>query len=283
MIDQASQLRRLVLNGGRFAADDPVSPRLLVVSGGRVGLGSTTLAVNLAAALAAHGSRTVLIDADLYQADVAAYCGVAETTTIADVLMGRRSIHEVLQLGPGGIQVVAGTRTAEARNATSERSLTRMLRQIHSLGRHADLVLIDTGNGPSEPTARLWQAADEVLLVTTPDAVAVMDTYATIKTLLTRSAVRRPLKLIVNQADGPEAAADVHRRINQSCQRFLGISLPLAGWIPTDFAAAAALRQRQPAVLSEPRSPLAAAVDRLAEQHAEAAHAARPRQHRRAA
>ena len=266
MIDQASQLRRLVLKSGRsLAGDDAVPPRTLVISGGKLGLGATTLAVNLAVSLAAHGSRIVLIDADLYRADVAAHCGLAESATIADVLLGRRGIHEVLQRGPGGIQVVAGMRTAEARNACSDRALARMQRQIQSLGRHADLVLIDTGNGPNEPTIRLWQAASDVLLVTTPDAVAVMDTYATVKTLLGRSAIGCPVRLVVNRADSEEMAADVHRRIDHSCQRFLGLSLPLAGWLPGEPMALAALRKGQPIVLSRPDCLLTLSIERLAE------------------
>ncbi|MCI0358254.1 MAG: P-loop NTPase [Planctomycetaceae bacterium] len=266
MPDQASQLRRLVLRSGRPpAGDDAQPPRTLVVSGGKVGLGSTTLAVNLAVALASHGARTVLIDADLYRADVAAHCGLGESVTIADVLLARRDIHEALQRGPGGLQVIAGTRTSQARNACSDRALQRLLKQIQSLGKHADFVLIDTGNGPSEPTIRLWQSAQDVLFVTTPDAVAVMDTYATVKTLLSRSAIQSPLRLVVNRADSEEAAADVHRRIDHSCQRFLGLSLPLAGWLPSDAAALAALRRGQPIVLSRPESKLTLGIEQLAE------------------
>jgi flagellar biosynthesis protein FlhG len=268
MHDQATQLRRLALQSRRSlsGADNAPSPRLLVVSGGRIGLGSTTVAVNLAVALAAHGSRAVLIDADLSRADVAAHCGLEETPTIADVLLGRRDIHETLQRGPGGIQVVAGTHTAEARNACSDRALQRVLRQIRSLGRHADLVVIDGGNGPNEPTIRLWQEAHDVFLVTTPDAVAVMDTYATVKTLLGRSAIRGPIRLVVSRVDDEDSAADVHRRIDQSCQRFLGLSLTLAGWIPNDPAALGALRRGQPLVISQAKSPFAVAIDLLAAQ-----------------
>lgn len=265
MIDQATQLRQLVLRAGRTRGGDEASPpRKLVISGGKAGLGSTTLAVNLAVALASSGARAVLIDADLYRADVAAHCGLPRSITIGDVLAGRKDIHEALERGPGGIQVVLGTPTAEARNLCSDKALTRILRQIHGLGRFADVVLIDTGNGPTEPTIRFWQAADDALLITTPDAVAVMDTYAAVKMLLSRSAIGRPLGLVVNQIDSAEAAADVHRRIDQSCQRFLGLSLPLAGWIPS-AASTAADQTGTPIVLAAPESPFAIALDRLAE------------------
>lgn len=263
MPDASTQLRRLT--GRTLLADTGPPPRLVVVSGGKLGVGSTTLAVNLAVALASHGSRTVLVDADQARADAAAHCGVSGPVGIADVLLGRRNIHEVLQRGPGGMQVVVGACTAEARTACTDRALARVLRQIHSLGRHADLVLLDAGSAPGDAMLRFWQAADDVLLVTTPDAAHVMDTYATIKTLLSRAAVAARLRLVVNHAASAVVAEDVHHRIDRSCQRFLGLAIPLAGWLPHDPSARAAAARGQPAILDRPSAPLAAAVDRLAE------------------
>lgn len=265
MPDQATQLRRLVLQSGRpLGGDAAPPPRLLVVSGGKVSVGATTLAVNLAVALAGHGSRTVLIDADL-RADIAAYCGLAASVGVTDVLLGRKDIHEVLQRGPGGTQVAIATDSTEARNAWTDRAVQRVIRQIQSLGRHADLVVIDTGNTSGQSMLPFWQAADDVLLVTTPDAVAVMDSYATIKTLLTRSPARPPIRLVVNQAEDADEAADVHRRIDHSCQRFLGRSIPLAGWTPPDDRAQSAQRRGQPLFVAWPQSPFAESIDRLAE------------------
>ncbi len=281
-MDQATQLRRLVLRSGRAVGGDAaVPPRMLVVSSGKAAVGSTTAAVNLAAALAGHGARTVLVDADLARADVATQCGLSESIGIADVLLGRKDIHEALQRGPGGMQVVVGASTSQARNACTERALQRMQRQIQSLGRHADLVLIDVGAGSGAAALHFWQAADEVLLVTTPDAVAVMDTYATVKTRLGRPPAARPLRLVVNGAHSADVAADVHRRIDQSCQRFLSLRVPLAGWIPPDELAPADQRRGQPPVIARPDSPLAAAIEQLAEQVL--ADSCTPRQPRQAA
>ena len=271
MLDQSLQLRRLMLSGGRSPGGSAAPPpRIVVISGGKTGLGATTLAVHLTVALAQHGSRTVLVDADLAGADVAARCGLRQSVGIADVLLGRKNIHEALQLGPAGVQVVVGACTAEARNACTERALARMLRQIQSLGRHADVVVIDLGSGSDDATLRFWQAADDVLLVTTPDAVAVMDTYATIKILLGRAAsapLRQsgPLQLVVNGADSAAVAADVHRRIDQSCQRFLGVGVPLAGWLPGDQRARGSPGRGQSAAIAPHAGPLATAVDVLAE------------------
>jgi len=268
MIDQADELRRLMFRAAQPPAPGAGGARTLVMSGGRPGVGATTLAVNLAVALAHDALRVVLIDADMQRAEVAPYCGISRGLSIHEVFAGRRSIHEALQLGPAGMQVVAGSAAPETRAAVSERSIGRFLRQLKSLAPHADLLLIDAGNQPCELAARLWSAADAVLLATAPDAVSVMDAYALIKTLLTRQTLVRPLKLVVNRLDDDASAADVHRRIDQSSRRFLGLSIGFAGAVPYDPAAAAG-GKHPPAVLAAPDGLLASAVQRLARRLAE--------------
>ena len=59
----------------------------------------------------------MLIDADLHRADVAAQCNLPDGLGIGDVLAGRKNIHEVLQRGPAGMQVLAGAASAETRKA----------------------------------------------------------------------------------------------------------------------------------------------------------------------
>jgi flagellar biosynthesis protein FlhG len=263
MPEQDHELRRLAARHSGPALPRDSGPQTLVISGGRPGVGATTVAVNLAAALAQDALRIVLIDADLYRADVAARCDLAGGLGIGDVLAGGKNIHEALQRGPAGMQILAGTASAQTRSGLGERAIQRLLRQMQTLGPHADWLLVDAGNQPSEFTARLWSAADHLLLVTSPDAVAVMDTYALIKTLLSRHSLRRSLALVVNQANDEATALDVHRRINQSCQRFLGLSVELAGGVPNDSAGTRAVRNDALTAPLTSSRPLADAVDRL--------------------
>jgi flagellar biosynthesis protein FlhG len=206
--------------------------KLLVISGGRPGVGATTLAVKLAEVLASEALRVVLADADLYRADVASHCDIQGGPTIGDVLQGRKSIHEALQLGQAGLQILTGAASVELQASATERAIQRLIRQLPTLGRHVDWLIVDAGNQPTELAAQLWSVAEILLLVTSPEAVAVMDTYALIKTLLSRYAARRQVSLVVNQSPDAATSADVHRRIDQSCQRFLGLSIDFAGGLP---------------------------------------------------
>jgi flagellar biosynthesis protein FlhG len=175
-----------------------------------------------------------LIDADTSRAQLADQCGLAPQPNIGDVLTGRKNIHESLQRAPAGMQILAGSESAETAAGISTRTLQRLERQLLSLRRHADWIIVDAGHQATELTSQLWSLADQVLLVTAPDAAAVMDTYALVKTLFSRQMLGTRLLLVVNSAENPAQAADVFRRVDQSCRRFLGASLGHAGFIPPD-------------------------------------------------
>jgi flagellar biosynthesis protein FlhG len=264
MPDQANELRILVQRAVRDQVRERgPAPRLVVVSGGKGGVGTTTMAVNVSVALAEQGARVVLVDADMHRADVAMLCGVAERGDLADVLSLRRDIHEVLVRGPGGIQLVPGLWAPNSRENFAPRQQERLLTQLQSLGKHVDLVLIDAGCGVSESSRTFWGHADRILMVTTADAYSVMDTYATIK-LLADAAGARPISLLVNQQSDITQAVDVHRRLDQSCRRFLGRSVEWLGHIPQDAAVAESARQTTPFAIHSRQLPAGLAIEQVA-------------------
>jgi flagellar biosynthesis protein FlhG len=265
MIDQAAELRHLVSQASRepHTSYGP-RPRLVVFSGGKGGVGVTTLAINVAISLVDQGLRVVLVDADLYRADVATLCQLPERGHVGDILSARRDIHEVLERGPGGILVVPGVWAPDHEIPFSHHAQHRLVRQIQSLGRHADLVLVDVGSASAEAVQGFWFGADEVVLVTTPDAVSVMDCYATVKTALAGGAVPKSLRLIVNKVQAPDQAADVHRRIEQSAQRFLRRHIGALGSVAWDPAVATAVGRPAPLMLSVPDCPAAHAIEAIA-------------------
>lgn len=265
MLDQAAELRNLVSRAAREPSPAGLAqPRILVFSGGKGGVGVTTLAINIAIALVDQGLRVVLIDADLYRADIAPLCHLSERGHVGDILSARRDIHEVLERGPGGILVVPGVWAPDHKIPFSQHSQERLMKQIRSLGRHADIVLIDVGSSAVDAVLRFWFAAHEVILVTTPDAVSVMDCYATIKTALAGGAAPGVLRLIVNRADDADVAHDVYRRIDQSARRFLQRQIDWLGSVLHAPQVMQAPSATLPLVLAAPHCPAAQAVQAIA-------------------
>ncbi len=266
MIDQASQLRLLARQWAAADNKSPLTaPQKIVVSAGKPSVGATTVAVNLAVAMGRLGCRTILVDADLSGADAASLCGIKSRETIADVLRGRRTVHEVLQPGPAGIQIVPGVSYSGATAECSPKAQERLLRELDQLGRHADVIVIDAGAGLTPVVQRFWQAAAQVLLVTTHEAVSIMDGYAAVKLFSDGGGTPR-VQTIVNQAPQPEMAAEVHARIAEACEKFLSLTVTAAGAVAWDAAVALSARRGKPLVLDQPQSPAAVEIARMAEQ-----------------
>lgn len=273
MNDQAEALRNLILKSDEEAAqNDTRVPQLVVLTGGKGGVGTSTLAVNLATALARRGRRVILVDADARCGDVLSLCvpekadqgkdgnddfvPAAKLDTPADV---QASIISA----PAGLKLLTAPWARGVTQEYATASLDRFARQLSGLGDHAEYVFVDSGNGTSGVARSLWRFADKVITVTTADAVSVMDTYTVIKTILDTR--RRPRMFsVVNQAANPTVARDVFERLEQSCQRFLGQDIDFGGAVPLDTMLAVAGEARVPAVLRTPTSPAARAIEQIA-------------------
>ena len=262
--DQANDLRKLVLRTGRNGLNDAPPPKLIVVAGGKGGVGATTVAVNLAVALGREGRRVVLADVDFAGPDVAALCGLDEPYGSADVLAGRRTVHEVLQRGPGGIHVLPTLRGSTDPADCTPAAQQRLIEQLQALGPHADYVVLDAGSGSGRVMRGFWEAADLVLLVTHPDTVAVMDSYAAIKLVCRDDPPHTTIATLANCAVDESAGAEVHERIDRACRRFLGLHVDDAGAIPFDPCAPRASAVERPLVIDTPDSPAAASLVALA-------------------
>ena len=142
MIDQANDLRKLVMQAAEQPQGSPTRPvRTALVAGGKGGVGTTTVAVNLAVAAAQQGTATVLVDADPDGPDVQSLCRLRQRHTISDVLRGRRTLGEALQPGPGGVMILPGAWAAADLADAPVMSQQKLIDQFAGLATRADLVV----------------------------------------------------------------------------------------------------------------------------------------------
>lgn len=227
--------------------------RALAVTSGKGGVGKTNVAVNLAIALSQRGRRVVVLDGDLGLANVDVVLGLCPRYSLYDVVVGERTLPEVMVEGPANLRVIpGGSGIAELANLDGG-SRQRLVESLRLAERETEFLIIDTGAGIGKSVMSLLLAADEVIVVLTPEPTSLTDAYALIK-VLAQGRLHRWVHLVVNRVASAVEAQQVLRRLNTVVSRFLGIELRFLGFIYDDPAVARAVAHQQPLLLSYPRS-----------------------------
>ncbi|MXR50601.1 P-loop NTPase [Halovenus sp. WSH3] len=215
------------------------------VAGGKGGVGKTTTAINIAAALEENGYDTVVVDADLGMANLGNMLGLEYETSIHEVLASEETVSAALTDAQMGMTVVPGEQSLEA---FAEADPAKLRKVINTLKNTFDVVLVDTGAGLSHETTVPLGLADGVLLVTTPDDVAVNDTIKTAD--------------LTERVDG-EVIGAIITRVNRDTyvQEIADeFDVPLLGVIPDDIDAT----KEEPLLENAPDSDPADAYRQLA-------------------
>ena len=238
--------------------------RTLAIASGKGGVGKSNLAANLAVALGQRGARVVLLDADLAQANLDLLLGVHPRFDVQHVLNGEKTLGDIVVDGPCGVKLLPAASGVPDLAELDDYRRECLLRGLSTLDLEMDLILIDIGSGVSRQVTSFCLAADDVLIVTTPEMPAFSDAYGFIKLLKQHGLARAP-HLMVNMADTPEEAEETTHRIRLVARRFLQLELDAWGYIPFDPMIARAVRLQEPVVTAFPNSPAAVAYRALAD------------------
>ncbi|MGE0484890.1 MAG: AAA family ATPase [Gammaproteobacteria bacterium] len=238
--------------------------RVIAVTGGKGGIGKTTVSINLAAALAERGHDVLLLDADLGLANVDVLLGLAPTHTLADVVSGACELEDVILEGPLGMRIVPAASGIQHMAELDTRERAGLINAFGQLEQRQDFMIVDTAAGIAANTLDFCNASHEVLVVVCDDPASITDAYATIK-VLNQSARRHRFRVLVNLAEDDRQALRLYARLLEVCDRYLDVSLDFAGNIPLDTRVSTALRRRQCLVQSFPTSPAAQAFKKLAQ------------------
>lgn len=262
--DQAKTLRDL--NSHRPETSDldaQQSTSVYSITSGKGGVGKTAVVANLAYNLASMGKRVLILDADLGLANIDVVFGLSPSFNLNHFFSEQRSLQEILVDGPLGIKILpAGSGIQNFTRLDSHQKM-RLLDGLDSMQNHFDYVLIDTEAGISENVTYFNTAAQEILVVTTPEPTAITDAYALMKLLSTHFHEKK-FNLVVNQIRTEDDALDVYRKLTMVANRYLDISIDYLGSIPEDRQMIDSIRKQT--VISElfPGSKTTAAFRQLA-------------------
>lgn len=269
MADQAQKLRE-------FVQQNKGKARVLSVTSGKGGVGKTNTSVNIAIALAQKGSRVALLDADLGLANCEVLLGLNSLYNLQHVIDGDKNIMQILVKGPGGINVIPGSSGIAKLADLGPTARQNVLNGLETIQEQFDFIIIDTMAGIGQNAVSFNVAADEVLLVTTPEPSAIVDAYAMVKAI---SGHRKDalIRVVVNMVSNQKQALAVANKLSGVSKQYLGRNLSFLGFIPRDPHVGQAVMQSFPFSIRYPHCPatrsLETLADRLLRQGAEAARA----------
>jgi len=269
MMDQAHKLRQAVSNMRKKESADRLEDqsnrknkvaKVITVTSGKGGVGKTNITVNLAVALSKMGLKVVVIDADFGLANIDVLLGIISEFTLLDVINGEKSILEVLCDGPENIKFISGGSGVEELVRLDKKQLDKFVENIGLLDKLVDIILIDTGAGISDSVMSFVMAADEILLVTTPEPTSIMDAYALIKMVSNRDK-NKNIRIIANRVETPGEAEDIINKLCTVAYNFLSLKLSSLGYVLRDDMVVKAVKMQQPFLLKYPRCQAARQIE----------------------
>ncbi|MDR2561164.1 MAG: MinD/ParA family protein [Holophagales bacterium] len=244
--------------------------RVIAITSGKGGVGKTNVVGGLALSLAKAGHRVVVLDADFGLANLDILFGLSPKYTLQNVLRGERVIEEIIVEGPYGMRLIPASNGIQQLTKLDSVDELRLIQGLQRVSIGTEWLLIDTAAGIHESVTKLLMAAQEVILVSTPEPTSLVDAYAMIKMIHVRDK-RKPIWLLINNAQNQEEAQDSIEDIRDAALTFLGKSINSLGMIPSDSHILQAVRQQQGVVELFPDSPASVAFQAITETLAEKA------------
>jgi flagellar biosynthesis protein FlhG len=249
--DQAEGLRRLL---GRNAA------RVIVLEAAARGVGRTSAAVNVAAALATRGLQVLLLDGNGGAANVSALLGLRPRFDLRDALGGACGIDDALLHGPAGVMVLpAGS---ALRDGLSARERERLDATVMQLAPRFDYLLIDAC-ADANASAVLREFSAESIVVSSADASAITATYALIKRVHAQRPQQR-LHVLLNRVSSERNARAIFENLRRVAGVHLRATLECLGHVPRDAQLQRAAEGGQPVIEQFPSSASAAGFHKIA-------------------
>ena len=258
-MDQADSLRQLAASGK--IAKAPL--KVYAVTSGKGGVGKTNITANLATVTARAGKRVLVIDADLGLANTEIILGVKPRYHLGDMLAKGLSIEDVLVEGPAGVMLLpAGSGVQALTHLTDDQKL-RFVQTLDPIEDMFDVILIDCGAGIGENVLFFAGAAQEAILVVSPEPTSLVDAYATVKVLSQQAGVRT-FNVIINPIVDELAARGIFQKLTAVTGKFLEARVRHLGYVPRDENLHRAIMAQRPVCEMFPASPSARAIAAIA-------------------
>jgi septum site-determining protein MinD len=227
--------------------------RIIVITSGKGGVGKTTTAINLGAAINYFGKDVLIIDGNLSTPNVGIHLNSPEVPiNLNHVLLGKASALEAVYEHESGMKVMPASLSIKELKRVKPERINDFKKDFRKL---SDYIIVDSAAGLGEETLSTIELGDELIIVTNAEMPAITDALKTIK--IAEQMKKNVLGVIVTRVRkdniemSPETVKDM-------------LETSILGMIPEDINVKRSLNQKDAVIHTHPKSDASRAYKEIA-------------------
>jgi flagellar biosynthesis protein FlhG len=216
----------------------------IAITSGKGGVGKTNVVVNLGVALTGMDMKVAILDADYGLGNIDILLGIEPQQDLSDLLKDTAALEEIM-IEKNGLLIIPAGSGVQSLTQLSEYQEILLYKELKKLEKLADLLIIDTAAGISDNVISLLLAADEVVLVVSPDNTSIVDAYAVIKVVAELDAFKS-FAVITNMVRDEDEGTDVFLKFSRAVKKFLNREVHYLGYVLRDENLLTAMKYQEP-------------------------------------
>ena len=230
--------------------------RLITITSGKGGVGKTTTAINLGAALNEFGKEVIILDANLTTPNIGLHLGAPIVPiSLNHVLSGKAKIGDAIYEHESGTKIIPSSLSVKELKKVNTNGNGKLRDIGKKLRKMADYVIYDSAAGLGEEAIAAMEAADDLIIVTNPEIPAVTDALKTSK--LIEQLGKEVKGVIVTRVKGRKTEMPIENIRDM-------LELPILGVIPEDGNMQSSLVMKDAILHTHPKSRASRAYRRIA-------------------
>jgi len=227
--------------------------RMIVITSGKGGVGKTTTAINLAAAINYFKKEVLIVDANMSTPNVGIHLNSPEVPINLNHILQKKALpYEAVYMHPSGIKIIPSSLSVKELKKLKMEKLKNFKKEFQNL---AEYVILDCSAGLGKEAMSAIELADEIVIVSNPEMPAITDALKTIKVA---QGLKKPILGVIMtrvRKNDYELSPETVKEM---------LEIPVLGMIPEDILFQDSLRKKHPLVWIYPKSKPARAYKEIA-------------------
>ena len=229
--------------------------RLIVITSGKGGVGKTTTAINLGAAINYFGKDVLIVDGNLSTPNIGIHLGSPEVPiNLNHVLNGKAEVFEGVYEHESGLKIMPSSLSIKELGKVKPERLKDLKKDFKKI---CEYVIVDSAAGLGAEAMSAIKMADELILVSNPEMPAITDALKAIK-------IAEQMKIPITGVIITKVRKDDIELDASTVKEMLEV--PILGMVPEDLSVSRSLNLKDAVVHTHPKSKAARAYKEIAAQ-----------------